>query len=99
MSERIAVEQGFIEFAQAADFADIYDVEVVTEFRGQGYASRLMELFLAEMRRRGVTVVTLEVRVDNLAAIGLYQKFGFAQVSVRQRYYDGVDGLLMRLEL
>ena len=42
---------------------------------------------------------TLEVRVDNLIAISLYEKFGFEKVSIRKGYYDGVDGLLMKLEL
>ena len=99
MSERIVVEQGFIEFVQVGNFADIYDVKVRAEIRGQGYGSRLMELFLTEMRRRAVMIVTLEVRIDNLPAIRLYEKFGFEQVSIRKGYYDGVDGLLMKLEL
>lgn len=99
MSERIEVEQGFVEFVQVGDFADIYDVEVQVELRGQGYGSRLMELFLAAMRSRSVAVVTLEVQVDNLVAIRLYEKFGFEKMSIRKGYYDGVDGLLMKLEL
>ena len=98
MSERIEVEQGFVEFMQVGDFADIYDVEVLVKLRGQGYGSRLMELFLAEMRAREVTEITLEVRVDNLVAIRLYEKFGFEQVSIRKGYYDGIDGILMKLE-
>ena len=99
MSERIELEQGFIEFVQASDFADIYDVEVLMEFRGQGYGSQLMGLFLTEMRQRNVTVITLEVRVDNLLAIRLYESFGFEQTSIRKGYYNGIDGLLMKLEL
>jgi len=99
MSERIELEAGFIEFVQVGDFADIYDVEVRAELRMQGHGSQLMALFLAEMRRRDVAVVTLEVRIDNLPAIRLYEKFGFEQVSIRKGYYDGVDGLLMKLEV
>lgn len=40
----------------------------------------------------------LEVRADNVAALGLYRQSGFEQLSVRRRYYqpEGVDALVMR---
>jgi ribosomal-protein-alanine N-acetyltransferase len=41
--------------------------------------------------------MTLEVRVGNVAAQGLYQRFGFAPVGVRKNYYaeTGEDALIM----
>lgn len=99
VSERIELREGFIEFHQVSDFADVHDVYVAVEFRSQGYGSKLMKKFLAEMKGRGIIEVTLEVRVDNTCAIGLYEKFGFKYMSVRKGYYNGVDGMLMRLEL
>ena len=36
--------------------------------------------------------MTLEVRVDNTAAITLYRRFGFAPAGVRPRYYVDPDG-------
>lgn len=99
MAERIELTEGFIEFYQVDDFADIYDLEVKSKYRGKGHGAKLMELFLIEMKNRGVSVVTLEVRVDNIVAISLYEKFGFECVAVRKEYYkDGCDGLLMRLD-
>ena len=97
VSEKIELNEGFIEFHQVADFADIHNIEVKPEYRGKGYGSKLMELFLNEMKKRSVAEVTLEVRVDNKMASRLYEKFGFEQVSVRRGYYNGIDGLLMRL--
>jgi [ribosomal protein S18]-alanine N-acetyltransferase len=40
----------------------------------------------------------LEVRADNTAAIGLYERAGYAVVSTRRRYYQpgDVDALVMR---
>jgi len=100
VSEKIELEEGFIEFHQVADFADIHDVEVNSEYRGQGYGTKLMELFLSEMKKRNVLEITLEVRVDNTVAIRLYEKFGFECVSMRKAYYnDGCDGMLMRLNV
>jgi len=98
VSEKIELNEGFIEFHQVVDFADIHHIEVLPEFRGKGYGTKLLALFLDEMKRRDVTVVTLEVHVDNEVAIGLYKKFGFQCVNVRAGYYQGSDGLLMRLD-
>ena len=35
----------------------------------------------------GLRSITLEVRVSNLAAQALYEKYGFKKVGVRKRYY------------
>jgi ribosomal-protein-alanine N-acetyltransferase len=44
------------------------------------------------------SVVYLEVRTDNEAAIALYTSLGFARVGVRKRYYrvSGADAYTMR---
>ena len=41
--------------------------------------------------------MTLEVRLSNAAARGLYQQFGFRPVGIRPRYYsdNGEDALIM----
>lgn len=95
VSEIINISQGYIEFHQVADFADIHHIEIKASFRNQGYGKVLMSLFLKEMEKRGVIDVTLEVRVDNFVAIKLYEACGFLKTSVRKGYYDGVDGHLM----
>jgi ribosomal-protein-alanine N-acetyltransferase len=43
---------------------------------------------------------TLEVRLSNLAARRLYEKYGFRPVGIRPRYYsdDGEDALIMTTE-
>jgi len=100
VSERIELAFGFIEFHQVGDFADIHDVEILPPLRGNGYGTKLMNMFLDEMRNRGVGIVTLEVRVDHIVAIRLYEKAGFECIAMRKGYYkDGCDGLLMRLEI
>ena len=100
MFEKIELEAGYIKFHQVIDFADIHYIKVFPDFRGQGYGTKLMNAFLEEMKDRGVKDVTLEVRVDNLIAIKLYEKFGFKAVGFRKKYYEGsTDGLLMKLDL
>jgi len=42
-----------------------------------------------------VETVTLEVAVNNEAAINLYKKFGFEIIHIRKKYYNGIDAYLM----
>ncbi len=69
-------------------------------FQGQGCASQLMEYALEKSEELHYQNVNLEVRVSNVKAIALYQKFGFKNVAVRKRYYsNGEDAYLMIKEL
>jgi len=60
-------------------------------------ASRLLVVLSREALRRGATGLTLEVRVGNQAAQGLYRAFGFAPAGVRRNYYAETqeDALVM----
>lgn len=99
MSETIKQPYGYITFHQVLDFADIHHVEVEADLRGRGLGTQLMALFIEEMVLREVSEITLEVRIDNHAAIKLYEKIGFKEVNKRKGYYNGVDGILMHKSL
>lgn len=80
--------------------ADVQTIAVVPEFEGRGIGSALLTRLIGEARLRGAADVLLEVRADNPRAQQLYVRFGFEQIHVRRRYYrDGVDALIMRLQL
>jgi ribosomal-protein-alanine N-acetyltransferase len=55
--------------------------------RRRGVAAALVDDLLGEAARRGVRNLTLEVRVSNGAAQGLYRSRGFRLAAVRRRYY------------
>ena len=63
-------------------------------------ASRLLLALSREALGRGATGLTLEVRVGNGAAQGLYRSFGFAPAGVRRNYYAETreDALVMWAE-
>ncbi|MGL4623319.1 MAG: ribosomal protein S18-alanine N-acetyltransferase [Culicoidibacterales bacterium] len=72
---------------------DEHRVEITTfavakDYRGQGQAKFLLEMVLRFFQASHVQEVTLEVRPSNIAAIQLYQNFGFEQVAVRKNYYQ-----------
>ena len=83
------------------DQAELANIAVRSEYRGQGYASRLLERVLQVARDREVETIYLEVRASNTQALELYDRFGFSQVGVRKNYYDRPkeDALVMRLVL
>ncbi|MET4589061.1 ribosomal-protein-alanine N-acetyltransferase [Arthrobacter sp. 754] len=80
--------------------ADVQTIAVVPEFEGRGIGSALLTRLIDEARSRGAADVLLEVREDNPRAQQLYVRFGFEKIHVRRKYYrDGVDALIMRLQL
>lgn len=80
--------------------ADVQTIAVVPEHEGQGLGTALLRRLIASARERGAHDVLLEVREDNPRAQALYVRHGFEQIHVRKKYYrDGVDALIMRLEL
>ena len=67
---------GFSTF-RAAPLTNVHDLAVLPRWRGQGIGRRLLAAVEAEARARGHCKVTLEVRNDNPAALGLYRRLGF----------------------
>jgi ribosomal-protein-alanine N-acetyltransferase len=87
-------------FAPGAAEADILTVGVVPDHRGQGIAKALMALITDWAHAQGSTAMMLEVKSDNLEAIGLYESLGYSQLNVRKDYFGaGLDAQVMRLEL
>jgi [ribosomal protein S18]-alanine N-acetyltransferase len=87
-------------FAPGGAEADVLTVGVVPEQRGKGVARRLMALVTEWANQQGSTAMMLEVKVDNLEAIGLYESLGYSKLNTRKDYFGpGLDALVMRLEL
>ncbi len=81
-------------------FVDVWhlmNVAVAESARRRHVASGLMEAYFSITELHSHRGHTLEVRVSNEPAIGLYRSFGFISTGVRPRYYDdnGEDALIM----
>lgn len=66
----------------------ITNIAVAPAYRGRGLGEALLNALEQEVRRRKGTLLLLEVRASNAAAIRLYQKLGFIQTGVRPQYYS-----------
>ena len=73
------------------DEAHITTFAVHPAWRRQGLGERLLLAFLDLARDRHAREATLEVRLSNLAARRLYEKYGFRPVGLRPRYYSDND--------
>ena len=75
--------------------AHITTLAVSPAARKQGLGKRMMLELVDAALDAGAKHLTLEVRVSNLPARDLYQRFGFAPVGVRKNYYATEDALVM----
>ncbi len=82
------------------DEGHIITFAVHPDWRRQRIGERLLLAFLDLACDRGAHEATLEVRLSNLPARRLYEKFGFRPVGLRPRYYsdNGEDALIMTTE-
>ncbi|MGE3773079.1 MAG: ribosomal protein S18-alanine N-acetyltransferase [Gammaproteobacteria bacterium] len=83
---------GYCIMSVAAEEAHVLNVCVAPEQRRQGHARRMLEHLVGIARGHRATVVFLEVRPSNPAAITLYLDFGFHQLAVRRNYYPAREG-------
>ena len=79
----------------------ITNLAVHPSFRRRGIGRRLLAPVLEDGRRRGITLVLLEVRPTNAEARALYESLGFRVIGRRKGYYfdTGEDALVMEAAL
>ena len=92
---------GYGEIRMVAGEAQIYNIAIAPEFRRAGIGEALLRHIIDKAEADGCTIVTLEVRDGNEAAMALYHKLGFREVGRRKGYYakGGEDAVLMDLDL
>jgi ribosomal-protein-alanine N-acetyltransferase len=91
---------GFAGLWLMVDEAHITTFAVHPAWRRRRIGERLLVALLDVAIARQAREATLEVRLSNVAARRLYEKYGFRPVGLRPRYYsdDGEDALIMTTE-
>lgn len=79
------------------DEAHITNIAVSPYYQRKHIATKILSHMVRLSIERQMKAITLEVRVSNLAAQRLYQKFGFQPAGIRKGYYqeNGEDALIM----
>ena len=88
---------GYLIISRYVDAWHVMNVAVAPDWRRNGVATALLRRLLDETRHDGQRGYTLEVRVSNVGAISLYERFGFRTKGVRRGYYtdNREDALIM----
>jgi [ribosomal protein S18]-alanine N-acetyltransferase len=92
---------GYIMLYSVVDEAHIMNLAVHPDYRGRGYASKLITRTVLHVAMKNVSEFFLEVRESNINAQCLYTKFGFEVIGKRKRYYaeTNEDALVMHLSV
>ena len=88
---------GFAGIWVMADEAHITNIAVHSRYQRQGIGELLLISIIGLSAQMNASIVTLEVRVSNIPAQRLYQKYGFVEVGTRPGYYtdNREDALIM----
>ena len=91
---------GYAGLLVMADEGYITNVAVFPEYRRQGIAGKLLDVFLNFAQANRLSFLTLEVRASNYDAIALYGSRGFRSTGRRKNYYEHPkeDAIIMTRE-
>lgn len=84
---------GFIICDNLIDTVDIELIYIDETYRKRGYGKKLVDSLLQYNKP-----INLEVNQTNIPAMKLYVKCGFVEIARREKYYNGVDAIIMRKE-
>ena len=83
---------GYLEIRLVDGVLDIMNLFVNEEDRRKGIATELMNKMIQE---ENYSRIMLEVNENNDTAIRLYNKLGFKEISLRDRYYGEDTAIIM----
>lgn len=75
-------------FHQGTSLARLYSIAIDPRARGNGLGQKLLQAAEASARGHDCAYLRLEVRPDNKAAIGLYERNGYSPFARVQDYYQ-----------
>ncbi len=78
----------------------IFSLAVHPSYQSRKLGSALLKEIILVFQRIGVSEIILEVRKGNIKAKRFYERHGFHQTEVVERYYnDGESACMMRLKI
>lgn len=88
---------GYFGLAIVDGIIDITTIAVQSEYQYHGFGTVMMNEIMEIANQYKARKVMLEVKPENVAAISLYQKYGFEVIGLRRNYYGpSKDALTMQ---
>ena len=76
----------------ALEEVHLLNIAVASAWQGRGVGASILRQLIDDYRQTTCEIIYLEVRPSNLAALRLYEQFGFQQLGLRRDYYPAVTG-------
>lgn len=83
---------GYTIIMPALEEAHLLNLAVACKWQGHGLGSRILRQVIDAAKKTTCEVIYLEVRPSNVAALRLYDRFGFRRLGLRRDYYPAVSG-------
>jgi [ribosomal protein S18]-alanine N-acetyltransferase len=90
---------GFVLARVASNEAEILTLAVAPAARRKGSGRRLVQQAALHAESLGADTLFLEVGIDNLAALTLYDGLGFKAMGRRKAYYGDQDAHILKVAL
>ena len=88
---------GYLNYYLMYEKIEIANFNVLEKYQNKGIGTKLIKYLIDNYSN--VDNITLEVKSDNNKAIHLYEKMGFKRTAIREKYYHGIDGILMERDM
>lgn len=83
---------GYFVAMQGVDEVHLLNITVAPAHHRQGWARVMLDALAIWSRGRGAQWLWLEVRVGNVRAHAVYERYGFRHVGTRRQYYPAAGG-------
>lgn len=91
---------GFVGYLKIIDEINILNIVTRVDKRNLHIGSNMLEYIISTSKNEKANSITLEVNVNNIPAIKLYEKYNFEKVGLRKKYYyDTDDAIIMTLHI
>jgi ribosomal-protein-alanine N-acetyltransferase len=95
---------GYFVAMKGVDEVHLLNITVAPEFQRQGWGRVMLDALALWSRSQGAQWLWLEVRVSNLHAQRVYERYGYRRVGERKNYYPAdqgrrEDAIVMSLKL
>ena len=87
---------GYMGLSKIVGEGYVTNIAVLPKYRRLGIGEKILE-YVINNTKTELEFISLEVRVSNIAALSLYEKFGFERVGLRKRFYTNPqeDAIIM----
>ena len=83
---------GYFVAMKGVDEVHLLNITVAPEHQRQGWARVMLDAITLWAKGQGADWLWLEVRVDNLRALQVYESHGYRRVGQRKNYYPDAHG-------